>query len=146
MANILSPLFRIKPLVISAEIFRQESHFSYEIPEVYKNCFFLANSSFLNNVNWFVQRAYEVVFNDLVEELKSREPSLHNPRAIERVLNIIKIFEPCSAVVDINYPVKRENGYYSVIQAFRVQHGRCRNDVPCLGGSYVYVFCYFSFL
>lgn len=111
-----------------------KSDYKYEMPEVLKNTFFLANSSFFNNTNWFVHRAYEVAFTDLVEEVKTREPSFDTVKAIERVLSFIKVLEPCNVVIDLRYPVERENGEYSVIRAFRAQHGKFRAGVPCLGG------------
>lgn len=112
------------------------SQYTYEMPELIKNSFFLANASLFNSANWFIHRAYEVVFNDLIADLKAREPSFDDKKAKCVVLNIIKVLEPCNAVVDLRYPIIRENGDYSIIRGFRVQHGKYRPDVPCLGGKY----------
>lgn len=122
------------PVLLTRKAYKSE--YTYEMPEVLKNSFFLANASFFNNTNWFVHRAYEVIFGDLVEEVKAREPSYDTVKAVEKVLNLIKVLEPCNAVIDVRLPVDRDNGDYSVVRAFRVQHGKYRVRVPCLGGIY----------
>lgn len=104
------------------------------MPEILKNSFYMANASSYNNCNWFVHRAYQMIFDDLVEELKTKKSS-DTVNAVETVLDFIKITEPCNAVLDLRYPVKRDYGGHSVIRAFRVQHGRYRDDIPCLGGA-----------
>lgn len=113
------------------------SEYKYEMPEVLKNSFFLANASLFNNTNWFVHRAYEVAFDDLIGEVKNREPSFNTLKAVDKVLNLIKVLEPCGTVIDVRYPIERENGDYSVVRAFRAQHGKYRVGVPCLGGVIV---------
>lgn len=66
--------------------------------------------------------------------MKAREPSLDETEATEKVLNLIKVLEPCNSVIDVRFPIDREKGGYSVVRGFRVQHGRYRSGVPCLGG------------
>lgn len=114
-----------------------KSDYVYEMPEALKNSFYLANASFYDNINWFAHRAYEVTFLGLVEEVKTREPSLDTVKAVDKVLDFFKVIKPCNAVLDLRYPVDRDSGNHSVIRAFRVQHGGYRAGVPCLGGMVV---------
>lgn len=114
---------------------RYTSQFTYEMPEHIRNSFYLANSSCFDNANWFIQQAYEVVFNDLVDELKDRYPRLNTEEARKKVLDILKVLYPCNVVVDIHYPVKLKNGNVEVVRAYRAQHGKYKDDVPSLGGK-----------
>lgn len=116
-----------------------KSDYVYEMPEALKNSFYLANASFFDNINWFAHRAYEVSFQDFVEEVKTREPSLAAVKAVDKVLDFIKVTEPCSAVLDLRFPVERDDGDggHLIIRGFRVQHGRVEAGVPCLGGMKV---------
>lgn len=111
------------------------SQFVYEIPQKYKDCFYLANASLFDYTHWFLHRAYEVVYGDLVEELKDRKPNLSEDEADEKIRNTIRLIEPVNTVVDITFPIVRENGNYSLINAYRVHHGGCLNTFPRLGGS-----------
>lgn len=110
------------------------SHYAYEMPERIRNSFYLANASHFDNANWFIQRAYEVVFGDLVEELKDREPNLSPDEAQSKVCDMIKVLEPCNVVLDVHYPVKRSNGNLSIVRAYRALHGKYKNRLPSLGG------------
>lgn len=112
-----------------------KSEYVYEMPEALKNCFYLANASLFDNTNWFIHRAYEVIFQDLTEEVKNREPSLDAVKAVDKVLNFFNVIQPCSAVLDLRYPVEKTNGQHSIVRAFRAQHGKYRAGIPCLGGS-----------
>lgn len=110
------------------------SQLVYEMPQKYRDCFYLANASFFDSTHWFLHRAYEVVYGDLVEELKNRKPHLSDDEADEKIRNTITLLEPVNTVVDTTYPIKRENGNFSLITAYRVHHGGCLNAYPRLGG------------
>lgn len=110
------------------------SQFTYEIPQKYKDCFYLANASLLDYTHWFLHRAYEVVYSDLVEELKDRKPNLSDDEADEKIRNTITLLQPVNTVVDITFPIVHGNGNSSLISAYRVHHGGCLNTFPRLGG------------
>lgn len=111
------------------------SGIGYEIPEVYRNCFYLANAQFFDSTRWFLHRAYEVVFSDLVEELKDREPSFTDEQAQNKIRNLIEILDSENIVVDVHYPIKLKDGNFSLIQGYRTHHGQYKNNNPCLGGK-----------
>ncbi|XP_045477999.1 glutamate dehydrogenase, mitochondrial-like isoform X2 [Harmonia axyridis] len=94
----------------------------YEMPSRYKDCFYLANSSFFDSVNWYLHKAYEVVFPQLVDELMSIS-DLDERQASNKVLNIIEILDQCDNLSDVRFPFKRNNNYSEPIRCFKVKHG-----------------------
>lgn len=85
--------------------------------------------NFYEMVELFFDRAAGIVEDKLVEELKSREP-LDVKR--KKVKGILKVVKPCNHVLNINFPLKRDNGDYEIIEAWRAQHSQHRT--PCKGG------------
>lgn len=124
----------LKNLKVKLPFNMQFRAYKYEMPEHIRNSFYLANSSCFDNANWFIQQAYEVVFNDLVDELKDRDPRLNPEEARTKVLNILKVLEWCNVVIDTHYPVKLKNDNLQVIRAYRAQHGKYKSNLPSLGG------------
>lgn len=94
----------------------------YEMPSRYKDCFYLANSSFFDSVNWYLHKAYEVVFPQLVDELMSIS-DFDERQASNKVLNIIEILDQCDNLSDVRFPFKRNNNYSEPIRCFKVKHG-----------------------
>lgn len=108
----------------------------YEIPERYRNAFYLANASLYDSTNWFVHRAYEVVFQKLKSGLLKLEPynNQHADRATEKVEEIIKIMDQCNSIIDVRFPIKRDDGSHEIVRGFRAQHGLSAGYMSCLGG------------
>lgn len=132
----------LKPISFPLLVYKAfKAEYIYEMPEVLKQSFFLANASYYNQMNWFVHRTYEVAFCDLIKEVKVRQLSFDNVKAVETVLNFIKVMEPCNVVLDLRYAIEREGGDLSVVRGFRVQHGRYRDNIPCLGGMNMLQVC-----
>ncbi|XP_044760909.1 glutamate dehydrogenase, mitochondrial-like [Coccinella septempunctata] len=105
----------------------------YEMPSRYKDCFYLANSSFFDSVNWYLHKAYEVIFPDLVDKL-IRVSGLDEKEASARILNLIEILDQCDNVSDVRFPVKTEDGYFDLIRCFKVRHGSYTGFSPNLMG------------
>lgn len=94
----------------------------YEMPSRYKDCFYLANSSFFDSVNWYLHKAYEVVFPDLVDNFM-RISGADVKQASMRVLNIIEMLDKCNNLSDVRFPMKNREGYSESIRCFKVKHG-----------------------
>lgn len=67
----------------------------------------------------------------MVEEMKERIP-LEEKR--NKTRGILKIMEPCHHVLEVAFPVKRDNGTYEMIHGYRAQHSLHRT--PTKGGEY----------
>jgi glutamate dehydrogenase (NAD(P)+) len=85
--------------------------------------------NFYEMVELFFDRAAGIVEDKLVEEMKSRDPPDIKRK---RVRGILKVIKPCNHVLNITFPVKRDNGEFEIIEAWRAQHSQHRT--PCKGG------------
>uniref|UniRef100_UPI00398F1434 glutamate dehydrogenase 1, mitochondrial isoform X2 n=1 Tax=Pristiophorus japonicus TaxID=55135 RepID=UPI00398F1434 len=85
--------------------------------------------NFFTMVEGFFDRGAKIVEDKLVEDLRTRESDeqKHN-----RVRGILQIIKPCNHVLSIAFPIKRDNGEWEVIEAYRAQHSQHRT--PCKGG------------
>lgn len=85
--------------------------------------------SFFHMVEFFYHRGWQVVEDKLVEEFKGKL-SLDEKR--KRVRGYLSILGPCHAVLEVSFPLKRDNGDYVMINGWRAQHSHHR--LPCKGG------------
>ncbi|KAA0189922.1 hypothetical protein HAZT_HAZT001145, partial [Hyalella azteca] len=75
--------------------------------------------SFFESVEYFFHRGCQVVEDQLIEEMKDRI-SLEDKR--NRTKGIMAIMEPCHHVLEVAFPVKRDNGKFEMIRGWRAQH------------------------
>ncbi|KAK9754370.1 Glutamate/Leucine/Phenylalanine/Valine dehydrogenase [Popillia japonica] len=106
----------------------------YDIPQRYRNAFYLANAPLFDYTNWFVHNAYTVCFPSLVKELLQTEKQIGNVEAEKRIVEVINCLEPCESLIDVNFPIKRSNGRREVVRGFRAMHNLQLYNTPCLGG------------
>lgn len=106
----------------------------YEIPERYKNSFYLANAALFDQVGWFLHRAYEFCFPKLVKNLQEKE-NLTEKQATKKVQTTISMLEQCNSLIDVRFPIQRDNGDREIIRGFRAQHGLFSTFGKCLGGT-----------
>jgi len=85
--------------------------------------------AFFNMVEMFFDRAASIVEDKMVEEMKSRDPPDVKRKKIKGILSVIK---PCNHVLAFTFPVKKDNGDFEIIEAWRAQHSQHRT--PCKGG------------
>ncbi|KAL3278634.1 hypothetical protein HHI36_016174 [Cryptolaemus montrouzieri] len=105
----------------------------YEMPPRFRECFYLANASFFDSVNWYVHKAYEIIFSELVDKLMSFS-GLDEQQASNKISNIIKVLDQCNSLLDIRYPLKKEDGSLELIRSFTVNHGALLGNTLSLGG------------
>jgi glutamate dehydrogenase (NAD(P)+) len=95
----------------------------------------LAYSSSASNVNFyemvelFFDRASSIVEDKMVSEIKSKDKEEVKRQKVQGMLKVIK---PCNNVLNINFPLRRDNGSYEIVEAWRAQHSQHRT--PCKGG------------
>ena len=85
--------------------------------------------NFNEMVGMFFDRAANLAEDQLVAELKDRS-SLEDKK--KRVRGILDMMGPCNHVLEMTFPIKRDNGKFEIIEAWRAQHSQHR--VPCKGG------------
>lgn len=86
--------------------------------------------NFFEMVEMFFDNAAALVEDKLVEDLSLPRTSLDDKR--KRVRGILKMIKPCNHVLATTFPIKRDNGEFEIIQAWRAQHSQHRT--PCKGG------------
>lgn len=107
----------------------------YQIPEKYRNSFYCANASLVENTNWHIHRAYEIVFTELVQSMKMKERGIKLPILMKKVRTIIAELEESNEVLEVRFPVKVAGMGSVTLDGFRVHHGINYIDLPCLGGK-----------
>ncbi|XP_066954535.1 glutamate dehydrogenase, mitochondrial isoform X1 [Macrobrachium rosenbergii] len=101
----------------------------HQIPERLQYIPDAEDPSFFEMVEYFFHRGCQVVEDQLVEEMKERM-SLEEKRS--KTKGILRIMEPCHHVLEVAFPVKRDNGHYEMIHGYRAQHSLHRT--PTKGG------------
>ena len=85
--------------------------------------------TFYEMVELFYDRAAKIVEDKMVHETRGRETTDQRRKKIKGILKVIK---PCNHILNINFPVRLDNGEYKIIEAWRAQHSQHRT--PCKGG------------
>jgi glutamate dehydrogenase (NAD(P)+) len=85
--------------------------------------------NFYQMVELFFDRAASIVEDKMVEELHGRDSEEAKRRKIKGILKVIK---PCNHVLNFTFPLRRDNGEFEMIEAWRAQHSQHRT--PCKGG------------
>ena len=82
-------------------------------------------------MEYFFHKACVKAEDSLIDE---QMKSIRSPREekVKKAHGILRIIEPCAHVIEINFPLLRDNGEYEMIQGFRAQHSHHRS--PCKGG------------
>jgi glutamate dehydrogenase (NAD(P)+) len=85
---------------------------------------------FYRQVELFYDRAAKILEDKLVEDMQKSKLSDDLKR--KQVRGILKIIKPCNHVLEIRFPIRRDNGELHMIEAYRAQHSQHRT--PCKGG------------
>jgi len=85
--------------------------------------------SFFKMVEMYFEKAAGIVENKMVEEMKSRDTVEMKHKKVRGILKVIK---PCNHILNFTFPLKRDNGDFEMVEAWRAQHSHHR--LPCKGG------------
>jgi len=86
---------------------------------------------FFEMVEYFFHKACVLVEDDLVDKHmgNSRAP---RDEKIKKTHGILNIIEPCAHVLEVNFPIQRDDGSFEMVRGYRAQHSHHRS--PCKGG------------
>ena len=85
---------------------------------------------FYRQVELFYDRAASILEDKLVDDMvKSKLP---DDMKRKKVKGILKIIKPCNHVLEMRFPIRKDNGELHMIEAYRAQHSQHRT--PCKGG------------
>lgn len=89
------------------------------------------NPSFFNMVEYYFHKACLLAEDQMMGKMH-RMRGLSEADKRQRVHGILKIIEPCAHVLEVNFPLQRDDGTIQMITGFRAQHSHHRT--PCKGG------------
>lgn len=84
---------------------------------------------FRDSVNLYYDQASDILKDRLIESINDKTPEKDRRKRVEGMLKIIK---PCNSILSVNFPIRKDNGSWEVIKAWRAQHSYHRK--PCKGG------------
>nr|CAH7728875.1 unnamed protein product [Callosobruchus chinensis] len=103
------------------------------MPERLKDMATRSNPKFFDMVEYFFHKACLLVEDKLVEDLgKVKGSKLNLDQRKAKVKGILHHMEQCDHVLEVAFPIKRDNGDYEIITGYRAQHSTHRT--PCKGG------------
>ncbi len=112
--------------ISSYSIIRFSSHASSSSPQQSGP----AQFGFYRQVELFYDRAAKILEEKLINDMTKSKLSDEMKR--KKVQGILKIIKPCNHVLEIRFPIRRDNGELHMIEAYRAQHSQHRT--PCKGG------------
>jgi len=89
----------------------------------------LDKASFFEMVELFFDEAASHLEPVLIKEMKGRMSVEDKEKRVQGILRMIK---PCHRVLSVEFPIKRDDGSFQVIQGYRAQHSE--HMTPCKGG------------
>ena len=82
-------------------------------------------------VEYFFHKACILAEDKLIDEdMKMVRTS--REEKVKKAHGILKIIEPCAHVLEVNFPLQKDDGTYEMINGYRAQHSHHRS--PCKGG------------
>ncbi|KAF5300103.1 hypothetical protein FQA39_LY11295 [Lamprigera yunnana] len=114
-------------------VLQKRNYAQHQIPDRLKDIPTSANPKFFDMIDYFFHKACMIVEDKLIEDLGNQKGAtldLATRRA--KVKGILTIMEECNHIIEIAFPIKRDNGDYEIIKGYRAQHSSHRQ--PCKGG------------
>jgi len=103
---------------------------SWQIPERLAGIPTAEDPNFFNMVEYYYHRGCVLAEERLIKNMARMRISDEEKR--KRVHGILSIIEPCAHVLEVNFPLLRDDGSYEMITGYRAQHSHHRT--PCKGG------------
>jgi len=90
-----------------------------------------ADPGFFEMVEYFFHKACILAEDKLIDEDMKMVRTTREEK-VKKAHGILKIIEPCAHVLEVNFPLQRDDGSYEMINGYRAQHSHHRS--PCKGG------------
>lgn len=103
----------------------------WQVPERLQGIPEAEDPNFFNMVEFYFHKACVLAEDNLMG-------TLHRLRGVDeidkrkKVHGILSIIEPCSHVLEMNFPLQKDDGSIEIVTAYRAQHSHHRT--PCKGG------------
>merc|ERR1711973_961374 len=104
---------------------------SLQIPDRLKDIPTAADPGFFEMVEYFFHKATVLAEDNLIDENMKTVRATRDEK-VRKAHGILKIIEPCAHVLEVNFPLQRDDGSYEMINGYRSQHSHHRS--PCKGG------------
>ncbi|KAF6213130.1 hypothetical protein GE061_010845 [Apolygus lucorum] len=101
----------------------------HEIPDKLKDVPTAENPRFFDMVEYFFHRACQIAEDKFVEEMKTK---MTEEEKRHKVKGILLGMQQCDHIIEVAFPLRRDNGAYEIITGYRAQHSAHRT--PCKGG------------
>jgi len=104
---------------------------SWKIPSRLEHVPTAEDPGFFEMVEYYYHKACVLVEDILIDQ---HMKNMRVPREQKEMKchGILRLIEPCAHVLEINFPLQRDNGEYEMITGYRAQHSHHKN--PCKGG------------
>lgn len=125
--------FILKVLPTATNMPQGRTYAEHVIPDRLQDMPDNPNPRFFDMVEYFFHKACVLVEDKLVEDLskvKGSKLTLEQRKA--KVKGILTHMEHCDHIIEVAFPIKRDNGEYEIIKGYRAQHSTHR--LPCKGG------------
>ena len=104
---------------------------AYKIPEHLHGIESAEDPNFFEMVEYFYHKSCMILQDKLVEDWKAPRMSTEDKR--KKVSGLLKIMQPCHHILEVCFPLKRDNGEYEMVTGYRAQHSQHR--LPTKGGK-----------
>jgi len=101
------------------------------IPDRLKDVPEAQDPGFFEMVEYFFHKACVMSEDSLIDE-EMKDLRISREDKVKKAHGILKIIEPCAHLLEVNFPVLRDDGTYEMITGYRAQHSHHRT--PCKGG------------
>merc|ERR1712137_1170007 len=123
-----STILKIAPYATQQQSMRLMS--DYVIPSHLAGIEDADDPLFFEMVEYFYHKSCRILQDKLVEDWKAPRMSVDEKR--KKVSGLLKIMQPCHHVLEVCFPLKRDNGEYEMVTGYRAQHSQHR--LPTKGG------------
>ncbi|XP_060527395.1 glutamate dehydrogenase, mitochondrial isoform X1 [Cylas formicarius] len=127
----IATIIKVLPATVNST--QTRNYADHVIPDRLKDMPDNPNPKFFDMVEYFFHKACVLVEDKLVDDLakvKGSKLTLEQRKA--KVRGILTHMEHCDHIIEVAFPIKRDNGEYEVIKGYRAQHSTHR--LPCKGG------------
>jgi len=130
-------LLQKTPVGISSVIQKNDIHTSpsslgsLQMPDRLQHIPDAEDPGFFEMVEYFFHKSCILAEDKLIDvDMKNMRAS--REEKAQKAHGILKIIEPCAHVLEVNFPLQRDDGSYEMINGYRAQHSHHRS--PCKGG------------